>query len=143
MRHYTKATTWARRGLTAVAALLLAGAATAQGAQAALRHVDKGDWLYVTVTHGDARAGDTRGTLLLCDPPRGHSRAAQACAELRSAKGDIRGIPHKEVFCSMIYAPVTVRARGQWQNRTVDYTETFANACVMKARTGDVFALDG
>ncbi|GAA5045358.1 SSI family serine proteinase inhibitor [Streptomyces similanensis] len=108
------------------------------------RHtVDQSDWLYLTVSHGDdARTGDSRGALLRCDPPQGHPHAAAACAQIRSAHGDIRVIPHKEVFCSMIYSPVTVQARGQWQGRAIDYTETFPNACVMRARTGDVFALD-
>ncbi|MET8243998.1 SSI family serine proteinase inhibitor [Streptomyces sp. NPDC005202] len=141
MTHIIKATTtWVRRALPAAAAVLIAGPAPAQAAH---RHVDQGDWLYVTVTRGDARSGDTRGTLLQCDRPQGHSRATEACAQLKAARGDIRGIPPKDTFCSMIYAPVTVQARGQWQGRAVDYTETFANACVMKARTGEVFALDG
>ncbi|MEU7060618.1 SSI family serine proteinase inhibitor [Streptomyces sp. NPDC046197] len=141
MTYIIKATkTWLRRGLPAAAALLIAGSVPAQAAH---RPVDRGDWLYVSVTRGDSRSSDTRGTLLLCDPPRGHSRASQACAQLRAAGGDVRGIPHRTTFCSMIYAPVTVQARGVWQGRAVDYTETFANACVMRARTGDVFALDG
>ncbi|MFF9622959.1 SSI family serine proteinase inhibitor [Streptomyces griseosporeus] len=102
-----------------------------------------GDWLYLTVTRGDARAGDTRGTLLLCAPPQGHARAAQACAELAAADGDIAALPLKDVYCPMVYAPVTVRAQGEWDGRPVRYTETFANGCVMAARTGAVFALDG
>ncbi|GHD89189.1 SSI family serine proteinase inhibitor [Streptomyces naganishii] len=140
MKPFTKAATGRLlRGTTAAAALLLTAAVPAQAAHA---HSDRGDWLYVSVTHGDVPSGDTRGTLLTCDPPQGHAHASEACGELRSARGDIRGIPHKDVFCSMIYAPVTVEARGQWQGRAVDYTETFANSCVMRARTGEVFALD-
>lgn len=127
-----------RGGLLAAAALLVACAgpaeATAKG---------PGDWLYLTVTRGDAHSGDTRGTLLLCDPPRGHARAAEACAELDATGGDPRAIPLRDSFCPMVYAPVTVRARGQWHGRPVDYTETFSNACAMTARTGSVFALDG
>lgn len=146
MTHFTKTTTRLRRGATAAAALVLGTALPAQAAQAvraAHRLADRGDWLYVTVTHGDTRSGDTRGALLQCDPPRGHSHATSACDELRTAGGDIRDIPPRDVMCSMIYAPVTVEARGQWQGRAVDYTETFANPCVVGARTGDVFALDG
>ena len=41
----------------------------------------------------------------------------------------------------MIYAPVPATAEGQWNGRPVDYEQTFANACVMAARTGAVFAL--
>ncbi|MBC2869725.1 SSI family serine proteinase inhibitor [Streptomyces mexicanus] len=152
MTHFTTAPgTRARRGVIAAAALFLACAAPVPAARAlaapetspaAHRHADADDWLYVTVTRGDTRTADTRGALLRCDPPRGHSRAEDACAQLRSAGGDVRAIPHRDAFCSMIYAPVTVRAGGRWQGRAIDYTETFPNACVMRARTGDVFALD-
>ncbi|MEU5597697.1 SSI family serine proteinase inhibitor [Streptomyces sp. NPDC020298] len=139
MTHTTKATA-VRGALLAAVALLAAGPASAATTP---RGAGQADWLYLTVTHGDARAGDTRGTLLLCDPPRGHARAAEACGELTTAKGDIRAIPQKQnVFCPMIYAPVTVRAGGEWHGRPVDYRETFPNACAMGARTGAVFALD-
>ncbi|MET8410937.1 SSI family serine proteinase inhibitor [Streptomyces sp. NPDC005195] len=85
---------------------------------------------------------DTRGTLLLCDPPQGHPHAAQACAELATAEGDIGRIPATPgALCPMIYAPVTAAARGEWNGRQVGYTHTFANSCVMGAATGAVFAL--
>lgn len=155
MTHDTSAsTTRPRRVTTTVAALLLACAASAPAARAvtdpdpapapaAQAGTGEGnDWLYVTVTRGDARAGDTRGTLLRCDPPQGHPHAAQACDQLRSLSGDLTAIPRRDALCAMIYAPVTARAEGQWQGRTVTYTQTFANACVMRARTGEIFALD-
>ncbi|MFJ5302491.1 SSI family serine proteinase inhibitor [Streptomyces sp. NPDC088350] len=129
-----------RGALLAAVALLAAGQAPAQ---AAPRHAAQGDWLYLTVTRGDSRSSDTRGTLLLCDPPQGHAHAAEACAELGAAGGDIDAIPAESVFCPMIYAPVTAHARGEWKGRQVDYTRTFSNVCVMAARTGEVFALDG
>lgn len=127
----------ARGGALTAAALLLAGAvpATAQESSG-------GNWLFVTVTKGDARSSDTRGTLLLCDPPQGHAHAAEACAELEAAGGDIGAIPPKDAYCTMIYAPVTAHARGEWHGRPVDYTQTFSNGCAMGARTGSVFALD-
>jgi hypothetical protein len=137
-RHTSKATAL-RSALLAVVALLAAGQAPAQ---AAPRHGVQGDWLYLTVTRGDSRSSDTRGTLLLCDPAQGHAHAAEACAELGAAGGDIDAIPVKSVFCPMIYAPVTAHARGEWKGRQVDYSKTFSNACVMAARTGSVFALD-
>ncbi|MFJ6560152.1 SSI family serine proteinase inhibitor [Streptomyces sp. NPDC091412] len=139
MTHLTKAaTTCLRRGLTAAAALLLAGAAPATAAH---RPTGQSDWLYVTVTHGDERSGHVRGALLLCDPPRGHAHAAAACTQLRSSGGDIHGIPHRDVLCPMVYAPVTAHARGQWHGRTIHYTETFSNTCQLNARTGAVFAM--
>jgi hypothetical protein len=126
-----------RVGLLAAAALLTVGAAPAQ---AAPQESLPGNWLYLTVTPGDARSSDTPGTLLFCDPPLGHPHAAQACEELRAAGGDISRIPPRaDVLCPMIYAPVTASAQGVWDGRRVAYTHTFANSCVMVAETGAVF----
>ncbi|WUT06773.1 subtilase-type protease inhibitor [Streptomyces sp. NBC_00704] len=131
-----------RRALpTAAAALLLAvGAAPAlAGSQDAL----PGNWLQLTVTRGDARSSDTRGTLLMCDPPQGHSRAAEACDVLARADGDVDAVPGDgERVCPLVYAPVTVRAQGRWNGRAVDYRHTFSNDCEREALTGAVFALD-
>ena len=130
------------RGGLLAAALLVTGAAPAQAAAEASLPVS-GDYLYLTVTTGDARSSDTRGTLLLCDPPQGHLHAAEACAQLTAAGGDIGALPAKDTLCPMVYAPVSVQARGQWGGRQVEYARTFSNGCVMAARTGSVFALDG
>ncbi|MEV5434026.1 SSI family serine proteinase inhibitor [Streptomyces sp. NPDC052701] len=140
-----------RGGLLAAAALLVAGAVPAQAtAQEAVpdgrsaRTTASGavpdNWLYLTVTPGEAPSDLGRGTLLLCDPPEGHARAAAACAQLDAADGDIDGIPAKDVSCPMLYAPVTVQARGEWRGRPLAYTRTYPNVCVMAARTGEVFA---
>jgi len=126
----------ARAGLTVMAVLLLAAAAPAAPAPST------GDHLFLTVTRGDGRSGDTRGTLLLCDPPQGHSRAAEACAQLAAVAGDIGSLPPADVFCPMLYAPVTAQADGEWNGRPVEYRQTFPNGCVMGARTGAVFALE-
>jgi hypothetical protein len=121
--------------LLATLALLTLGAAAPAGAAL------PGNWLYVTVSRGDARSSDTRGTLLLCDPPQGHARAAEACAELAGVGGDVGRIPLKNDMCVQVYAPVRVTARGEWDGRPVAYEHSFANSCVMAARTGSVFAL--
>ncbi|MGW0826032.1 SSI family serine proteinase inhibitor [Streptomyces sp. NPDC002845] len=131
-------TTRSVRTLLTAAALLTVAAATAQAAPG---ETVPGNWLYVTVTEGDSRSSDTRGTLLLCDPPQGHAHAARACEELRAAEGDIGRIPSKEVFCTMVYAPVSVSARGEWNGRRVAYERAFSNSCEMVAHTGAVFAL--
>lgn len=136
---YSMKATAVRGALLAAVALLATGQAPAQAAPG---HTGQGNWLFLTVTRGDSRSSDTRGTLLLCDPPQGHAHAAEACAELDAAGGDIDAIPPRSVFCPMIYAPVTTHARGEWNGNPVDYTKTFSNACVMTARTGEVFALD-
>lgn len=128
-----------RTALPVALALLTLAAAPAQPAP---REQVPGNWLYVTVTKGEtARSGETRDTLLLCGPPQGHRHAVRACQELREADGDIDRIPRKDVYCPMMYAPVTASAHGQWDGRTVAYTKTFPNACVLEATTGSVFAL--
>ncbi|MFM9455022.1 SSI family serine proteinase inhibitor [Streptomyces europaeiscabiei] len=146
----TNPTRAVRAGLLSALALLTVAASAPVRAAAV-----QGDWLYVSLTRGDARSfdargdtlssdtlsSDTRGTLLLCDPPQGHGRATQACAELRRTDGDITRIPHRNALCTEIYAPVRATAEGQWNGHQVAYEQTFANACVMTARTGSVFAL--
>ncbi|MEX3106564.1 serine protease [Streptomyces sp. V2] len=123
----------------AAALALTALTAPATAAQSAL----PGNWLQISVTKGDGHSSDTRGTLLLCnDVPQGHAHAAEACAQLRAARGDIRAVPPQEIFCTLEYAPVTASARGQWNGRPVQYRETFGNKCEMTAKTGAVFALD-
>jgi hypothetical protein len=139
MTNYQKATMAVRACLLAACALLVAGPAPA-GAAAPPESIPA-DWLYVSVTRGEAGSGDTRGTLLLCDPPRGHEQAVRACGELRAARGEVDRIPLKDTFCPMVYAPVSAAARGEWGGRAITYKETFANSCLLAARTGAVFAL--
>lgn len=135
----TKAVT----GLLATAALLAVGAAPAQATAPRLAPESfSGNWLYFTVTRGDAPNSDKRGVLLMCDPPRRDGRAAEACAQLDTVKGDLTRLQAADGLCTMIYAPVTVEARGEWNGEAVEYTQTYANECVMNARTGRVFALD-
>lgn len=138
MTYITRATAAAAAAVLAAACLLAAGPA-----QAASRATPSGDWLHLTVTRGESPSVESHGTLLLCDPPQGHPHAADACAELAAAGGDIARIPQKNVFCPMIFAPVTARAHGQWKGRPVRFQETYTSKCVMNARTGVVFALDG
>ncbi|MEU0004439.1 SSI family serine proteinase inhibitor [Streptomyces sp. NPDC006314] len=136
--------TYLTRATALAGALLVAAGLLAAGpARAASRDDLQGNWLYLTVTKGDARSGDTRGTLLLCDPPQGHAHAAKACAQLAKAEGDPGRIAVRSGFCPMIWAPVTARARGRWNGRPVRFQETYASQCVMTARTGSVFTFDG
>ncbi|GGT11082.1 SSI family serine proteinase inhibitor [Streptomyces chromofuscus] len=137
---YTLTTKAVRGGLLATAALLAVGAAPAR---ASVQESRAGDWLYLTVSRGDAQSGDTRGTVLMCDPPQGHRRAAEACAQLDAVGGDITRMPMAHASCLMIHAPVTVDAVGEWRGQPVDYRRTFPNDCEMRVRTGAVFALDG
>ncbi|MFI1004264.1 SSI family serine proteinase inhibitor [Streptomyces galbus] len=144
-----------RRALPVAAALLLAaaGAATATATTAgplptaapapvAGALAPAGSRLELTVTPGADRSGGPRETVLLCDPPQGHARAAEACAQLTAAHGDVHAVPRRDAVCPLVYAPVAVRAHGRWDGRPVDYRETFANRCELEAATGAVFALD-
>lgn len=154
MNHTTQAV---RTAVLAALALLTAGAVPAQAAPAEQL---AGNWLYVTVTRGEAQpaapgtpgeaaapgapaAEDSGavGALLICNPPQGHARADRACGELDRAGGDITRIPQSGTFCPMVYAPVTASARGEWNGKSITYDRTFANECVMNGATGSVFAL--
>jgi hypothetical protein len=131
----TRTTTALHAALLAAVTLLAAAPAHAGTA----RHVP-GNHLFLTLTRGDARSHDTSGTLLLCDPPQGHTHARRACAELAAAGGDIDRIAQRDTYCPMVYAPVTAAARGEWDGHRVAYERTFPNRCVLDARTGAVFA---
>ncbi|WP_416967760.1 SSI family serine proteinase inhibitor [Streptomyces sp. 4F14] len=123
----------------AAALTLTALTAPAQAAQSAL----PGNWLQISVTKNKGQSSDMRGTLLVCnDVPQGHAKAAEACAQLAEAGGDIGAVPPRDIMCTLEYAPVTARARGQWDGKSVHYEKTFDNKCQMGAETGDVFALD-
>ncbi|MDT9695033.1 SSI family serine proteinase inhibitor [Streptomyces sp. P17] len=128
-----------RGALLAAASLLVLATVPAQAAE---RETLPGNWLYLTLTTGNAQSSDTRGTLLMCNPPQGHTSAAEACAELAAVDGDIDRMTPKDTVCPMIYAPVSAKASGQWNGRPIEYRGTFGNACEMEARTGAVFALD-
>ncbi|WP_405823449.1 subtilase-type protease inhibitor [Streptomyces sp. NBC_01390] len=134
----TVGTARAVRGALLAVGLLVAGSAPAQ---AVTREDVRDNWLYVTVSRGEAGTGDTRSTLVLCDPPQGHAQAARACADLAAADGDIGRIPPRKTLCPMLYSPVTVHAQGEWNGRPREYDRTFSNGCELGARTGAVFAL--
>lgn len=96
----------------------------------------------LTVSRGETPTASEGGTMLRCDPPGGeHRRAVEACAELAAVDGRIGDIPPREVFCPMVYAPVTAHASGTWRGQPVTYTETFPNPCTLTAHTGPVFEL--
>ncbi|MGM0358781.1 MULTISPECIES: SSI family serine proteinase inhibitor [Streptomyces] len=132
----THTTTALRTALLTALTLLAASPAPAHALPG--RHAP-GNHLYLTVTRGTG-ADAAGGTLLLCDPSRGHARADRACAELDAAGGDLDRLPGRDTYCPMVHAPVTARARGLWEGHRVAYTRTFPNRCVLGARTGAVFA---
>ncbi|WP_328888233.1 SSI family serine proteinase inhibitor [Streptomyces sp. NBC_00316] len=95
--------------------------------------------LFLTVSGSD----DTwiRGVLLECPAASGsnHPKAAEACAALDTAGGDLDGPTGDPRPCPHLYNPVTATAEGQYDGRPVSWQRTFANACVLAAVTGPVF----
>jgi hypothetical protein len=80
--------------------------------------------------------------VLQCDPTGGtHPKAAEACADVAKAGGDLAQMPAgaNPQACFMIYAPVTVTAQGKWQGQPVRFTKKYPNTCVMHDKTGSVF----
>lgn len=130
-----------RSALLAAALALLATAAPASAAPAHPdpTHAAPGNFLYLTVT-GESR-GATHRVLLMCDTSKKPKRVAEACAQLRAARGDIGRIPHRKVLCPMMYAPVTASANGVWNGRVVKYRKQYGNRCELEAKTGAVFTV--
>jgi|SRR4051794_32880268 hypothetical protein len=97
--------------------------------------------LVLTVAHGEKASPAQRRVVLTCSPTGGtHKQAKAACAALAAAKGDPSAIKNDGSMCMMIYDPVTVTATGRWKTKTVRFTKTYGNACVLHAATGAVFA---
>ncbi|MDM4719076.1 SSI family serine proteinase inhibitor [Micromonospora sp. WMMA1363] len=85
--------------------------------------------------------GVPRATVLRCEPAGGtHPRAASACQDVAAVDGNLAALSVNPGFCTLEYAPVTVRALGLWRDRPVSYTETFGNQCELLRETGSLFA---
>ncbi|MDT0305122.1 SSI family serine proteinase inhibitor [Streptomonospora wellingtoniae] len=129
-------------GLAALAPSAYAeeGAAESAGSPNSAAHMP-GAAMRLSAVRPQENTTDT--TTLHCRPAGGsHPDPAAACAALDRAGGDFDALGEtspQTTMCTMQYAPVRVRASGVWQGRTVDYTETFSNACVAAAETAGVF----
>ncbi|URM98809.1 subtilase-type protease inhibitor [Actinomadura madurae] len=112
----------------AVVALLVAAPS---GAETSLR---------LSVTHPGERSSVARAVTLRCDPPGGgHSDAARACLELSGSGGAFEHAPDGRM-CADVYAPVIARAEGRWRGKPARFRAEYGNDCVMRSRTGSVFA---
>ncbi|MEV6316789.1 SSI family serine proteinase inhibitor [Streptomyces sp. NPDC051776] len=129
----------------AVAAVLLstglAGTAHAGPAAALHRPLDPTPSKGLVLTVSGSSETWIRGVLLRCPPePDGlHPRAAEACAELGRARGDLDRLPGEPGVCSDEFDPVTASAKGTYQGKSVAWRKTYANACQLSAATGNVF----
>ncbi|WP_330336367.1 subtilase-type protease inhibitor [Streptomyces sp. NBC_00557] len=131
-------------GLTAAAVCgpLTGAAVAAPGAAPSSLYAPSA--LVLTTGHGSdaATATPERAVTLSCAPtPSGtHLAAAQACAELNGAGGDLNALkPAGDVWCTKLYDPVVVTVQGVWQGKRVSYERTFGNACVRDSVGGGVF----
>ncbi|MFI5683314.1 protease inhibitor [Streptomyces sp. NPDC051636] len=131
-------------GLTAAAVCgPLTGAAVA-GPDSAPQSLYAPSALVLTTGHGQSAATATpeRAVTLTCAPTSSgtHPAAAEACAELRGADGDLDALKSSDdVFCTKQWNPVVVTVEGVWQGKRVSYERTFGNAC-MKDAYGALFA---
>ncbi|MFF3463702.1 protease inhibitor [Streptomyces sp. NPDC001984] len=131
-------------GLTATAVCgPLTGAAVASpGAAPASLYAPSA--LVLTTGHGDDAATVTpeRAVTLTCAPTASgsHPAAAEACAELRGAGGDLDALTARDdVQCTKEYNPVIVTVQGVWQGKRVSYERTFGNECVKNSYGTSVF----
>lgn len=134
-----------RSTLLSLAALAATGAGFLAAAPVAA-HADAGkSALILTSAHG-SRSADTplsspRRVVLACDPePAGtHPDARSACTTLQQVNADFAAIAPGRELCPLDYAPVTVTARGYWDDAWVEYEREFPNACAAARDTGGVF----
>ncbi len=83
---------------------------------------------------------------LHCNPPGGsHPNRVDACAEIKSAGGELDKLPGRQTFaaCAKIYLPILAKANGLAEGKNVDYRRRFPNRCEMGVATGSVFELFG
>ncbi|MEJ8633559.1 SSI family serine proteinase inhibitor [Streptomyces sp. NPDC006475] len=126
------------RSVTLAAAALMTLAAVVP-AQAADEEPVAGEGLFLTVSGSENTW--MRGVMLKCAPEPGgpHPAAADACAALTKAGGDLDKLPADPHPCTKKFDPVTVEATGSWQQRSMSWQKTYANACALDAATGAVF----
>ncbi|MFE7395370.1 SSI family serine proteinase inhibitor [Streptomyces sp. NPDC057557] len=127
-----------RAAVAAAALLALTVAVPAAAAESDAPVPDRG--LLLTVSGSE----DTwiRGVALFCPPAPDahHPHAADACAAIDRAEGDLDALPGSPRLCIVEgYDPVTATATGTWDGRPVSWQRTFPDACVMDAVTGPVF----
>ncbi len=97
--------------------------------------------LVLTRSDGAEATSVQRAVLLRCTPLLGgdHPNGAAACNALNAVSGQFSELTGRQMFCTDIYAPVTVTAQGVWRGTLVTYTQTFPSNCAMLRERGAVF----
>lgn len=90
---------------------------------------------------GVSSAGLQKEVALQCEPTGGtHPQAAEACAALNFAGGDIDQLPPRpNRMCPHLVRPVTATATGVYRNQSLSYRRTFNNSCEMDRATHPMF----
>lgn len=131
--------TMTRRTAVAFAAAIAAVAIAPASAQAGPRPA-RGAFI-LTVSEGE-QPYQGKPVFLNCPPNAAttHPDPVQACAAIAQAGGDFDKLPvNPAVLCPFIYDPVTATADGRWGTKTVHWTKTFGNSCLLYAETSPVF----
>lgn len=99
--------------------------------------------LVLTLAQGETAYPVNETAWLVCGPAGGnHPAPASACDVLAGTGGDVAAVDvEPDQACTLIYAPVTVTARGHWKEQPVDYRQTFPNACVLDSTKGALFQI--
>jgi hypothetical protein len=125
----------------ALAAFLTTATAAPAAAAGQATDMTNSTGLLLTIAQGEEPYPAREAALLTCEPAGGsHPSPAAAFALLAAADGDVAAVEVRPGRpCVLVYAPVTVTARGHWKGRTVDYRETFPNTCVLQVVKGSLF----
>ena len=88
-----------------------------------------------------ADAGYAAAVILRCHPAGGaHPKKGKACQALEKVDGNPADFKPAPLMCTLEYAPITASITGTWQDREVDWSQTFGNRCEMDRTTGVVMA---
>ncbi|WP_236004869.1 SSI family serine proteinase inhibitor [Nonomuraea antri] len=71
-----------------------------------------------------------------------HPFGEAACGAIDAVDGDFDRLPVSPRPCSKKRDPVTATMNGLWRGRIIGWQKTFANACLLAAKTGPIFAFD-
>jgi hypothetical protein len=74
--------------------------------------------------------GDGKSVILDCEDLAAstHPYAAEACAEIEKAQGDITHVPGLSgQFCTGLWQPVSISVTGLWQGNTVSFSDVASN----------------